>query len=709
MKQWKACLLFLLGIGILSGCGQHKAQKFVVSETAEQYREEKTVFTEEADRLSFGRTEFPYELFQEKYGRLMDYCEVENGDAYFLYQKKAEEKTEVGRYEHIVLRYRKEKTSYEELKLELPKENVEGIYASLQGRLVLAGTDKIFIYDLVREDEKNGMQIKANGLAGVLLPEEDTLICMSSRQAIYQIYDIKSGKKKGEYLNLEQLYPNADTYPYLQQSGKDILLITKEGIYEKREENWLLQVSSKGNSMYRSDFFPTKVWKGEKEDYFVKDRTGGYHYLIDETIAEAKTELKISSAVEIPFMRDMIVSYELEHPGVSIVYSYQYPKLPDNQQEINTMIQRMGAEFVSQNAADVYLLDYLSWQTYQEKGYLEALDGLAKELMESGECFENVLNACKGEEGFFVLPAYFDTNIFIYKDSLKSVSRDIFALTEYMETHSDEEGISPYTYGENPEYLVPQMYRIYGQQLYENGKVTKETVGKFLSSMEVLLKRANETMSAEKRKYLQQYTRFGTSVMDELWRMELHGEGNIIVAPWTDRNKLWMSQALHLEECEVSLGEQLLPRILFGIHTKSEKKREAEEFLQYAFSYIKEKNPYGSFAFSVFRNGPVDNINATLAHYQEEGLTEDFRIPFTIGEQEEEYPLFVSTEEEYHTRWEPLMEQPNTIGQEPELTDKLYTIFSEPAICYLKGELSLEKATDEIYSGISLWESEAKE
>lgn len=709
MKQWKACLLFLLGMGILSGCGQHGTKRFAVSEAAAQYREEKTVFTEEADRLSFGRAEFPYELYREKYGRLMDYCELENGDTYFLYQKEAEEKAEAGRYEHVVLQYRRETASYEEIKLELPKENMEGIYASLQGRLVLAGTDAVFVYDLENK-ERNGVQIKANGLAGVLLTDEDTLICMSSKQAVYQIYDIKSGKKKGEYLNLEQLYPSADTYPYLQQSGKDILLITKEGIYEKREDDWLLQVSSKGNSMYRSAFFPVSVWKGEKEDYYVKDRTCGYHYLTGEETAEAKTELKISSAVEIPFMRDMIISYESEHPKMSVVYSYQYPKLPDNQQEINTMIQRMGAELVSQNAADIYCLDYLSWQTYQERGYLEPLNELFKELEESGECFENVLNACKGENGYFVLPAYFDTNIFIYKEELKGISGDIFALAEYVKTHPAKEGLPPYTYGENPEYLVPQMYRAYGRQLYENGKVTKEAVEKFLSSMEVLLKRANATMPTEKRSHAERYTPFGNSVMDELWRMELHGEGNIIISPWTDRNKSWLSQALHMDGCEVSLGEELLPEILFGVHAKSENKTEAKEFLRYAFSYINEKNPYGNHGFSVFRNGPIENINATLTHYREEkSLTEDFRLPFAMGDKKEEYLLFVPTQEEYHAKWEPLMEQPNTVGQEPELTDKLYTIFGEPAIRYLKGELSLERATDEIYAGVSLWESEIKE
>lgn len=59
MKQWKACLLFLLGMGILSGCGQHGTKRFAVSEAAAQYREEKLFLRKKQTGFLSAEQSFP--------------------------------------------------------------------------------------------------------------------------------------------------------------------------------------------------------------------------------------------------------------------------------------------------------------------------------------------------------------------------------------------------------------------------------------------------------------------------------------------------------------------------------------------------------------------------------------------------------------------------------------------------------------------------
>ena len=124
--------------------------------------------------------------------------------------------------------------------------------------------------------------------------------------------------------------------------------------------------------MAKADFAAKAIEKGENETYIVYDSDFRYTYVPKEADSDARQiTLRVTAWQDRDILRTALTEYQIAHPNVTIEYSFRCSDLPKTEQEANTLLQITNAEIVSSQAADLYVLDYLPWQKYQESGLLD--------------------------------------------------------------------------------------------------------------------------------------------------------------------------------------------------------------------------------------------------------------------------------------------------------------------------------------------------
>lgn len=77
--------------------------------------------------------------------------------------------------------------------------------------------------------------------------------------------------------------------------------------------------------------------------------------------------LTIFSASESSFLKEAVLQYQILHPNVRINYKFAAHDEPKDRQEIDILLKQVNAEIVSDQAADIYILDKLPWEDYVKK------------------------------------------------------------------------------------------------------------------------------------------------------------------------------------------------------------------------------------------------------------------------------------------------------------------------------------------------------
>lgn len=473
------------------------------------------------EKISAGKEAYIYKDFSSEYGRLMDYYVLQDGSAYFLYEKALTQETAASSagYEHYILKYTKESDSYETLNFDIPNCYMENILVSPQGHLALAGADTTYLYRLNASASQDAgpeafARIRADSRLGFLFTSDGGIVCMPVPGESYISYDLDTGNKNGVFLDKKYLYSGAsDLYPYLQQAGDTILLVTGKGIYEKKANGWILQVSSEANSMSRSDFYAQGVWKGTQEDFYIKTGSTLYHYVKDDNIQKPEISLKLQSCVDYPLMKDIIAGYRTAR-----------------------------------------------------------------------------------------------------------------------------------------------------------------------------------------------YDRHASLMPDELWRLDAHQEGSLSAGPFSGSSYFLLFQGATMNGFSYTLNDYFIPELMLGIHSKTEWKEEAEDFIRYAFAYAHE-NASKLTSIPVFRDGLVPRMQNSLNRIHEKYRTTENHYIVTYGAENEARTLYAPTKEDYATCYEPLVNGLKAIGQEPSLTDPVYLIYASSAISFLNGDITIDLAVDEIRSRLSLLEN----
>lgn len=674
------------------------------------YQEEKTTYEKE----------FPYTDFSEKYGTLINYStDSTSGDTVFLYREEASLSTTPFDYKYHVIQYKKPAASYEESSLIFPENALLlSICMSPDGYLLLFDSAVAYVYP--PGNETHTLSFPALFKYGILFSESDTLICRSYLDSGYSVYNLKSGKSTGIYLEKDFLFtPNAKEHTLLCASGDTYLLITGNGLYEKEGESWTLKVPSERTGMYLSSFTPIKAEKTGEQEYSVFTYDCCYHYrpATDTDIPTDSEEISLTlvSLTETPFLKDIIVEYQLLHPELSISYEFLCPELPSSFQEYNTLLQKINAAIAADTAGDIYLLDYLPWEAYGEKGLLADLTEIASPYLTDENYFNQIITGCRTEKGQFVLPLSFEADFILCQEEFAPYVSNLHEFAEYLNRQPEKAGLVPYYYRENPAFFLAMLYHYYQDALYENGNVTLEHTQQFLEDIKIIYDRLSLSTDAQAADYKQSYfqNEHYHFVSDELWQVLALKNGNVCFYPGTLSNAYFMQQCWKVRDdfCLIPAAG-FHPSRLFGIHAASPYQKESADFLTYLISYYESHD---------FTSGNLSTINVhegvsvykpvlnrfldTVTDIRKEqyDVQDNFYYEKGYGNS---YPVYLIDEEDKKIILD-LFERTDTrLANANFRYNPAYALLKERTLPYLEGKVSLQQAANDVYSGLSLMQKE---
>lgn len=278
---------------------------------------------------------------------------------------------------------------------------------------------------------------------------------------------------------------------YSLNDGRVTETIDYSEIDDKRESTWLFGDSeggiyaanekglshiAKGGTLWEvlmdgslthlsmRSIFLREFLSGDQEDFygvFVGEGGGAihlFHYEYDPDMeAVPPTALTVYSLEDNSTVRQAISQFQSEHPEARVEMRTAVESGGTVTEE---MIQGLNTELLSGNGADVLILDGLPVDAYVEKGVLADLSGLVKELEDSGDMLDNLLEGFRREDGaIYQVPAKVGFPLAEGKPEAVKAYGNLDAMTSY-------QGEKPLMSIDNYENLLRKISRLCYEELF---------------------------------------------------------------------------------------------------------------------------------------------------------------------------------------------------------------------------------------------------
>lgn len=671
-------LLTILAV-FLSACGAEKEK-----ETITQCREEKEEFSPEEVPAAY-----------HKNGKCFSYSVSRDGRVYLMYSPEKEED-----YYSAAL-YSPTENNYSLLPFLALEEDMGfvEIMEAPDGTVMLLTTTTAYLHHPGEMEYYAKMAVWPAG--GIWFPEESVVVCQAFDGSPYYKIDLTTGKKIEICLDTDFLEEKGSGSPFLYERDGRVYLTTPSGLYEKTEESWELRVAAEKTSLSKPGFHPEEIGQLEDGRYYACDRNYRYIYspMTAEEIGE-QTVLRVTAWQDRFTLKSALVEYQIAHPEITIEYDFQCVDEPKTPQEANPLLQKLNLEIMSEDTADIYILDNLPWESYQDKGYLMDLTEAVEPYAKEDAYFKNILTAYESENGLFAVPWFFNSQMVVCRKEAAPFVKDIHSLAAYLQNNPEEEGPVPYYLKGQPELFLQLMYEFYGADLRENGAYTPESVERFFESAGVIYERIMENAEVKTAGGNASYFNLKYSTLEQLYLLWEEAEGSMAFAFNTPHGAEDAAQTFfHPDYVAVPVGG-IKGEFLMGIHEGSQEKEEAVKLLQFLLEYFEnygeEDNSLSMFAF--LPGIPVGK-QPLLNWMNRFSEAEDGGKYFVFGM---EYPLQMLTEKEQKGFLE-LFEDFSGYALETDvISNAEYSVFIERGQGFLTGEKSLEKTVEEVYSGLKL-------
>lgn len=296
------------------------------------------------NRYTEKKTELPASFFSEEYGNLLDSHTIENGDTYALYCQKQD-----GQNSFTVTKQVKDSLSAKPLPLQF-EESASYLFicADSSGNILLGDTTTLYLFK--NESGESYQSFPAWPAGGMVITDDNAVICQTFSDSPYYILDLSTGSNKGIFLEKEFLFEQGKSQPLLDGFYGQEMLITAAGLYTHSENSWVLQVPANGTSMSNGSFISRKIERGTNETYIVYDSGCQYTYSLKEIGEEEDTRqitLRVTVWQDRSTIKNALAEYQIANPDITIEYNFRCTDLPETEQEANALLQITNAEIVS--------------------------------------------------------------------------------------------------------------------------------------------------------------------------------------------------------------------------------------------------------------------------------------------------------------------------------------------------------------------------
>lgn len=314
---------------------------------------------------------------------------------------------------------------------------------------------------------------------------DETIAVIGEDGTSVVFYDGKTFERK-HTVSMEQSLEECMLEP-----GKDGMwyVANQQGIHRIRENGSIAETVMEGSNTYLGDaasmYLRGFVVGDSDEFYGLFSGEEGWklmQYVFDENApAMAKTELSIYSLTENDTVSRAISAFRKEHPDVEIEYTWAV----DRFEVVSTdEIRSLNTELLAGSGADILLLDGLSYKTYMEKGVLEDVTDVAKELEQEGVLPHVIQNTAQKDGKIYAIPARIHVPLIYGTEEEVKACESLDALQAYAEKNREKK---LFGYTEFDQIGMTLFHLFYPELQEEDGSLDEEKLVKlfkrFVSSM----------------------------------------------------------------------------------------------------------------------------------------------------------------------------------------------------------------------------------
>jgi maltose-binding protein MalE len=555
-------------------------------------------------------------------------------------------------------------------------------------------------YDLKKE-KMIDYDVRFDAGAGDVILKNNILYFTNDEDNTLKIFDIDQGSIKSIPL------PSSNTF-FLSKHievgpENEILFLDEKGIQKLKDEigTWEMIVDGNQNTMSTPSYSPLSLvaMLGTVTTYYVvySSQYEGINDLVvqykpnkDGTITYEK-ELTICSLYENASIREAISYYRRKHPEVKIIYNV----LMDGSHSLieTDVIHALNTELLAGKGADIIIMDGLPLSDYIEKGVFMDISDLFS--TGDGECtlLKNIVDCYTRNGEIFCMPMRVVLPYYGMHDDILSDTKTVEALAAYC-NGKEIKLMEPYRYDRLARFFLIN----YSNEVFtEDGHIDREGLSTFLNSIDIIAKQTGSDAEANGG-YLEEND-LNARLMDLYlgYPDVLMWENHTILSTDTIISKADYVHLIailnYLNGTFGPINDTFYPNGIVGINQRTKEAELAKDFVRSLFTEAMQ-------SLDLWDGFPV-NENV-LNNWMKPDFSRSAESYWTHEIELEEIPFQGLTEDNIR----------NVITMVKSLTRPAYTDHSgctmivEGAVSYLKGEITLEQAVDEISQKINLFQSE---
>lgn len=429
---------------------------------------------------------------------------------------------------------------------------------------------------------------------------DETIAVIGEDGTSVVFYDGKTFEKK-HTVSMEQSLEECMLEP-----GKDGMwyVANQQGIHRITENGSIAETVMEGSNTYLGDaasmYLRGFVVGDSDEFYGLFSGEEGWklmQYVFDENApAMAKTELSIYSLTENDTVSRAISAFRKEHPDVEIEYTWAV----DRFEVVSTdEIRSLNTELLAGSGADILLLDGLSYKTYMEKGVLEDVTEVAKELEQEGILPHVIQNTAQKDGKIYAISARIHVPLIYGTEEEVKACESLDALQAYAEKNREKK---LFGYTEFDQIGMTLFHLFYPELQEEDGSLDEEKLVKLLQTVCQLyenggLKEYNGYSEKSKFYWLELKSYFMSN--QEMTAPSYQEYVHMVETSGFDSVRDIYYSSGNIQASIESIKNYYVPYTIAGINASSLHKKVAKEFIPYLFKEeIQKKESYEGFTVS---------------------------------------------------------------------------------------------------------------
>lgn len=429
---------------------------------------------------------------------------------------------------------------------------------------------------------------------------DETIAVIGEDGTSVVFYDGKTFERK-HTVSMEQSLEECMLEP-----GKDGMwyVANQQGIHRITENGSIAETVMEGSNTYLGDsasmYLRGFVVGDSDEFYGLFSGEEGWklmQYVFDENApAMAKTELSIYSLTENDTVSRAISAFRKEHPDVEIEYTWAV----DRFEVVSTdEIRSLNTELLAGSGADILLLDGLSYKTYMEKGVLEDVTEVAKELEQEGILPHVIQNTAQKDGKIYAIPARIHVPLIYGTEEEVKACESLDALQAYAEKNREKK---LFGYTEFDQIGMTLFHLFYPELQEEDGSLDEEKLVKLLQTVCQLyenggLKEYNGYSEKSKFYWLELKSYFMSN--QEMTAPSYQEYVHMVETSGFDSVRDIYYSSGNIQASIESIKNYYVPYTIAGINASSLHKKVAKEFIPYLFKEeIQKKESYEGFTVS---------------------------------------------------------------------------------------------------------------